>query len=73
MWRYLALRRLGVVFAETLLLVRFVLAAYYLRLHEWPCAKNEPRHVIQRPLKDQKNTGCITFKMDLALGLSMSS
>jgi sugar transferase (PEP-CTERM system associated) len=36
MWRYLALRKLGAVFAETLLLVLCVLAACYLRLQELP-------------------------------------
>jgi sugar transferase (PEP-CTERM system associated) len=34
MWRYLALRKLGAVFLETLLLVSCVLAAYYTRLHQ---------------------------------------
>jgi sugar transferase (PEP-CTERM system associated) len=35
MWRYLALRKLGAVFAETLLLVVCVLAAHYIRLHDY--------------------------------------
>jgi sugar transferase (PEP-CTERM system associated) len=34
MWRYLALRKLGAVFLETLLLICCVLGAYYLRLHQ---------------------------------------
>jgi sugar transferase (PEP-CTERM system associated) len=34
MWRYLALRRFGAVFLETLLLICCVLAAYYIRIHE---------------------------------------
>jgi sugar transferase (PEP-CTERM system associated) len=38
MWRYLALRKMGVVFAETLLLVCCVFGAYYLRLHQSPFA-----------------------------------
>ena len=36
MWRYLALRKLGAVFLETLLLIGCVLAAYYIRLHQLP-------------------------------------
>ncbi|MBN2320632.1 MAG: sugar transferase [Acidobacteria bacterium] len=36
MWKYLALRKFGAVFAETLLLVWCVLVAYYARLHESP-------------------------------------
>jgi sugar transferase (PEP-CTERM system associated) len=36
MWRYLALRKLGAVFAETLLLMVCVLSAYYIRLQEFP-------------------------------------
>ncbi len=36
MWRYLALRKLGAVFFETLMLVLCVLAAYYIRMHELP-------------------------------------
>jgi sugar transferase (PEP-CTERM system associated) len=34
MWRYLALRKLGAVFVETLLLFLCVLAAYYIRLRD---------------------------------------
>ncbi len=34
MWRYLALRKLGAVFIETLLLLLCVMAAYYIRLRE---------------------------------------
>jgi sugar transferase (PEP-CTERM system associated) len=34
MWRYLALRKLGAIFLETLLLICCVLAAYYVRLHQ---------------------------------------
>jgi sugar transferase (PEP-CTERM system associated) len=40
MWRYLALRKLGAVFAETLLLVLCILSAYYLRIHQSPFAAN---------------------------------
>jgi sugar transferase (PEP-CTERM system associated) len=46
MWRYLALRKLGAIFAETLLLVWCVLGAYYIRLHQSPFAPNEPHNVI---------------------------
>jgi sugar transferase (PEP-CTERM system associated) len=45
MWSYLALRKFGVIFAETLLLVLCVLGAYYLRLHESPFVSSE-RHLI---------------------------
>ncbi len=34
MWRYLSLRKLGVIVAETMLLMACVLGAYYLRLHQ---------------------------------------
>ena len=50
MWRYLALRKLGVVFAETLLLMWCVLGGYYLRLHESPFAKNEPHRIIPKAI-----------------------
>lgn len=46
MWKYLALRKLGVVFAEALLLVVCVLAAYYLRLHEYPSALNKEKYIL---------------------------
>jgi sugar transferase (PEP-CTERM system associated) len=36
MWRYLALRKLGMIFLETLLLIMGVLGAYYIRLQEIP-------------------------------------
>jgi sugar transferase (PEP-CTERM system associated) len=36
MWRYLALRKFGPVFLETILLICCVLSAYYLRLHALP-------------------------------------
>jgi sugar transferase (PEP-CTERM system associated) len=45
MWRYLALRKLGVIFLETLLLIWCVLGAYYLRLHAFPFDPVE-RHAI---------------------------
>jgi sugar transferase (PEP-CTERM system associated) len=35
MWRYLALRKLGAIFVETLLLILCVLAAHYIRLHDY--------------------------------------
>ncbi len=50
MWRYLALRKLGVVFAETLLLVWCVLGAYYLRLHESPFASSERHKILPKAL-----------------------
>lgn len=36
MWRYLALRKLGAVFFETMLLVWCVLGSYFIRLHALP-------------------------------------
>jgi sugar transferase (PEP-CTERM system associated) len=45
MWRYLALRKFGAVFAETLLLTGCVLGAYYLRLNELPFGSSA-RHLI---------------------------
>jgi sugar transferase (PEP-CTERM system associated) len=50
MWRYLALRKLGVVFAETLLLMLCVLGAYYIRLHESPFALNGREGVFLKAL-----------------------
>jgi sugar transferase (PEP-CTERM system associated) len=50
MWRYLALRKLGAVFAETLLLIWCVLGAYILRMHESPFAASAPRHVLLKAL-----------------------
>lgn len=50
MWRYLALRKLGVVFAETLLLVWCVLGAHYIRLHESPFASNLSRDVLLKAI-----------------------
>ena len=50
MWRYLALRKFGAVFAETLLLVWCVLGAYYLRLHESPFASAERHQFIPKAL-----------------------
>jgi sugar transferase (PEP-CTERM system associated) len=45
MWRYLALRKLGAIFLETLLLIWCVLGAYFLRLQEFPLDSGE-RHAI---------------------------
>jgi sugar transferase (PEP-CTERM system associated) len=36
MWRYIALRKLGMIFLETLLLVSGVLGAHYIRFQEFP-------------------------------------
>jgi sugar transferase (PEP-CTERM system associated) len=36
MWKYLALRKFGAIFAETLLLMWCVIAAYYVRMHAFP-------------------------------------
>jgi sugar transferase (PEP-CTERM system associated) len=46
MWRYLALRKVGAIFAETLLLIGCVLGAYYIRLHESPFPPSESHHVF---------------------------
>jgi sugar transferase (PEP-CTERM system associated) len=45
MWRYLALRKLGAIFLETLLLICCVLSAHYLRLGGMPSNAGE-RHII---------------------------
>jgi sugar transferase (PEP-CTERM system associated) len=50
MWRYLALRKLGVVFAETLLLVLCIMGAHYLRMHESPFAAKAPQHFLLKAL-----------------------
>jgi sugar transferase (PEP-CTERM system associated) len=46
MWRYLALRKLGAVFAETLLLVWCVLGAYYLRLQTLPFGSADSQQTL---------------------------
>ena len=50
MWRYLALRKFGAVFAETLLLVGCVLAAYVLRLGESPLASSNGDHMLLKAI-----------------------
>lgn len=50
MWRYLALRKLGAVFIETLLLVCCVLAAYFIRLHELPQSFTDRNYIILKAL-----------------------
>jgi sugar transferase (PEP-CTERM system associated) len=50
MWRYLALRKLGAIFAETLLLIGCVLGAYYIRLHESPFSPNESRYIFLKAI-----------------------
>jgi sugar transferase (PEP-CTERM system associated) len=50
MWRYLALRKLGAVFAETLLLVWCVLGAYYIRLHENPFGAKDGNQILPKAL-----------------------
>ncbi len=50
MWRYLALRKLGAVFAETLLLVWCVLGAYYLRLQESPFSSAERGKILPKAI-----------------------
>ncbi len=42
MWRYLALRKIGLVFAEGLLLAFCVVIAYGIRLHTLPLSSEEP-------------------------------
>jgi sugar transferase (PEP-CTERM system associated) len=48
MWRYLALRKLGAVFVETLLLMGCVLSAYFIRLHQSPFAANEAHNILPK-------------------------
>ncbi len=50
MWRYLALRKLGVVFFETILLVEGVLVANYIRLHTFPLSWIEARQILPKAL-----------------------
>jgi sugar transferase (PEP-CTERM system associated) len=50
MWRYLALRKLGIVFFETLLLVVGVLLANYFRLKTYPISWIEAQQIIPRAL-----------------------
>ncbi len=50
MWRYLALRKFGAVFVETLLLVGCVLAAYLLRLSESPLASSNGDHMLLKAI-----------------------
>lgn len=48
MWRYLALRKLGSVFAETLILVWCVLAAYFIRMNVSPFESSERGHILPK-------------------------
>lgn len=50
MWRYLALRKLGSVFIETLLLVWCVLGACYIRHFSPFASTNEAKHIILKAL-----------------------
>ncbi len=50
MWRYLALRKLGAVFAETLLLIWCVLGAYYLRLHQLPLSAGDRHQTLLKAI-----------------------
>jgi sugar transferase (PEP-CTERM system associated) len=50
MWRYLALRKLGAVFLETLLLIWCVLCGYYLRLHVLPFGSGERNSFLLKAL-----------------------
>ena len=48
MWRYLALRKLGSVFAETLLLVWCVLGAYFIYMRQSPFAPGQHDHILPK-------------------------
>ena len=48
MWRYLALRKFGAIFIETLLLVCCVLAAYYIRLKQSPLSWPSPDQILPK-------------------------
>jgi sugar transferase (PEP-CTERM system associated) len=50
MWRYLALRKLGAVFVETLFLIGCVLAAYYIRLQELPLSWTGPQTILPKAI-----------------------
>lgn len=50
MWRYLALRKLGAVFAEAVLLVLCVLTAYTIRLRELPFGHEDHPHVLLKAI-----------------------
>jgi sugar transferase (PEP-CTERM system associated) len=50
MWRYLALRKLGIVFFETLLLVVGVLLANYIRLDAYPLSWAEAQQIVPRAI-----------------------
>ncbi len=50
MWRYLALRKLGAVFAETFLLVGCVLIAYLIRLQGFPFGLEDHPHVLLKSI-----------------------
>ena len=46
MWRYLALRKFGAVFAEMLFLVWCVLGAYYIRVNESAFASSDSGQIV---------------------------
>lgn len=50
MWRYLALRKLGIVFFETLLLVEGVLLANYIRLATYPLSWIEAKEIVPKAI-----------------------
>ena len=50
MWRYLALRKLGVIFAETFFLVCCGLAGYFFRFFEFPISPAERYSIIGKAL-----------------------
>jgi sugar transferase (PEP-CTERM system associated) len=48
MWRYLALRKLGMVFFETILLMAGVLLSNYIRLNVYPLSWNEAQQILPK-------------------------
>jgi sugar transferase (PEP-CTERM system associated) len=50
MWRYLALRKLGAVFLETLLLICCVLAAYYIRLQQFALSWTKYDYILPKAI-----------------------
>jgi sugar transferase (PEP-CTERM system associated) len=50
MWRYLALRKLGMIFLETFLLIGAVLGAHYIRLQEFPFSSAERQLTIAKAI-----------------------
>jgi len=62
MWRYLALRKLGAVFVETILLVVCVLVAHYIRFHGYTPVLADRNQILLRAI-----VMAIVFQLSLHL------